>query len=241
MTMEGMMQKHFQHRIPKGGCVEPRINLTWTLGCTSLCFCFDSWYVQIVSSLHHYPILIPSHVHLFHVVSFISFDWHQALDSQALSRVSCESPTVMTAILAVKKVVFGISESCEEDAPDMLVQNSCNWNMAQDGNTSFDSGLWIFVWIHDYFSWFFCLEWEWCFFFWFRFNDKSHLGSQHIPIRTSRRRRLLAAKKGHDWRPKDLRKHMAFQDFRAKNHEMLPKSCDMNFDRKHSRNLTEIS
>eukprot|EP00434_Breviolum_minutum_P021549 symbB.v1.2.019019.t2/scaffold1541.1/size112753/1 len=29
MTMEGMMQKHFQHRIPKGGCVEPRINLTW--------------------------------------------------------------------------------------------------------------------------------------------------------------------------------------------------------------------
>ena len=179
MTMEGMMQKHFQHRIPKGGCVEPRINLTWTLGCTSLCFCFDSWYVQIVSSLHHHPILIPSHVHLFHVVSFISFDWHQALDSQALSRVSCESPTVMTAILAVKKVVFGISESCEEDAPDMLVQNSCNWNMAQDGKTSFDSLLWIFVWIHDYFSWFFCLEWEWCF-FWFRFSDKSHLGSQHI-------------------------------------------------------------
>lgn len=29
MTMEGMMQKHFQHRIPKEGCVEPRINLTW--------------------------------------------------------------------------------------------------------------------------------------------------------------------------------------------------------------------
>lgn len=29
-TMEGMMQKHFQHRIPKeGGVNEPRINLTW--------------------------------------------------------------------------------------------------------------------------------------------------------------------------------------------------------------------
>jgi len=30
MTMEGMLQKHFQHRVPKEGHVEgPRINLTW--------------------------------------------------------------------------------------------------------------------------------------------------------------------------------------------------------------------
>lgn len=30
MTMEGMLQKHFQHRVPKEECVEaPRINLTW--------------------------------------------------------------------------------------------------------------------------------------------------------------------------------------------------------------------
>jgi alkylated DNA repair dioxygenase AlkB len=30
MTMEGMTQKHMQHRIPKEDCVtEPRINLTW--------------------------------------------------------------------------------------------------------------------------------------------------------------------------------------------------------------------
>merc|ERR1712037_721396 len=30
MTMEGMMQKHFQHRVPKEGAVDgPRINLTW--------------------------------------------------------------------------------------------------------------------------------------------------------------------------------------------------------------------
>ena len=32
-----------------------------------------------------------------------------------------------------KKVVFGIGESCEEDGPDMLVQNSCSWDIAQDG------------------------------------------------------------------------------------------------------------
>merc|ERR1719502_1623766 len=30
MTMEGMLQKHYQHRVPKEDCVEgPRINLTW--------------------------------------------------------------------------------------------------------------------------------------------------------------------------------------------------------------------
>lgn len=30
LTMEGMVQKHFQHRVPKeGGITEPRINLTW--------------------------------------------------------------------------------------------------------------------------------------------------------------------------------------------------------------------
>jgi len=30
MTMEGMLQKHFQHRVPKeGGSDEPRINFTW--------------------------------------------------------------------------------------------------------------------------------------------------------------------------------------------------------------------
>jgi len=30
MTMEGMTQKHFQHRVPKEGRSEgPRINLTW--------------------------------------------------------------------------------------------------------------------------------------------------------------------------------------------------------------------
>merc|ERR1712107_378973 len=28
-TMEGMTQKHFQHRIPKEACQGPRINLTW--------------------------------------------------------------------------------------------------------------------------------------------------------------------------------------------------------------------
>jgi len=29
MTMEGMTQKHFQHRVPKERCEGPRINLTW--------------------------------------------------------------------------------------------------------------------------------------------------------------------------------------------------------------------
>jgi len=30
MTMEGMLQKHYQHRVPKEGYVNgPRINLTW--------------------------------------------------------------------------------------------------------------------------------------------------------------------------------------------------------------------
>jgi len=29
MTMEGMTQKHFQHRVPKEHCEGPRINLTW--------------------------------------------------------------------------------------------------------------------------------------------------------------------------------------------------------------------
>ncbi|CAE7196983.1 Alkbh3 [Symbiodinium necroappetens] len=31
MTMEGMTQKHFQHRVPKERCEGPRINLTWCL------------------------------------------------------------------------------------------------------------------------------------------------------------------------------------------------------------------
>jgi len=29
LTMEGMTQKHFQHRVPREGTKEPRINLTW--------------------------------------------------------------------------------------------------------------------------------------------------------------------------------------------------------------------
>lgn len=55
MTMEGMMQKHFQHRIPKGGCVEPRINLTWSLGCIVPNIGFVN--ICDICRLHHHYII----------------------------------------------------------------------------------------------------------------------------------------------------------------------------------------